>query len=521
MSFKSEIVIGFVGPVGVDSRKFHELAQKRLGAFRYKAPLIKVSEEIDKLQTDGYLKTKLVTAPEFERIESHMKAGDELRRLAEEKCGKDARGVLAYAVATTIGKQRTLSEDNRSQTLPMAGHAWLVSSLKNPTEVEILRSIYREGFFLIGLYASETDRRKALELRGMSKAEATELIKQDLEGGMKSGQQTRKTFELADAWVETEEQLVRVLELIFGNSFQTPSDDENAMSLAYSEAMRSSDLSRQVGAAIVLKSGELIATGRNEVPASGGGQYSPAGGNKTEKTARDCDVGEDYNQKERTTIQQELVDDIGRLVNERMGAAILDDEQVSTIKGIVTESLQQSRLHEITEYGRAVHAEMSALMAATKVGISVKDATLYCTTFPCHNCAKHIVASGIKRVVFVEPYPKSKAMALHADAIELVGEEVSNSLLSAATKGNKIDRVTFEPFVGVGPRRYFDLFSMNLGFGRAISRKDSGGKKLTFQQKEATPRVPLATLNYLDQEIIAADNLSVTLDTFQGDPDEI
>ncbi|MDN3612645.1 hypothetical protein QWZ16_23945 [Vibrio ostreicida] len=26
--------------------------------------------------------------------------------------------------------------------------------------------------------------------------------------------------------------------------------------------------------------------------------------------------------------------------------------------------------------------------------------------FPCHNCAKHIVASGIKRVVYVEPYPK-------------------------------------------------------------------------------------------------------------------
>ncbi|TMQ08861.1 MAG: hypothetical protein E6J90_35770 [Deltaproteobacteria bacterium] len=35
----------------------------------------------------------------------------------------------------------------------------------------------------------------------------------------------------------------------------------------------------------------------------------------------------------------------------------------------------------------------------------------------CHNCAKHIVASGIRRVVYVEPYVKSQAVQLHGDAI--------------------------------------------------------------------------------------------------------
>ncbi len=243
-----------------------------------------------------------------------------------------------------------LAKDDERQTLPMSGHAWLVSSLKNPKEVEVLRSIYREGFFLIGLYASETERRKALELRGMNKTQATKLIEMDLQSGIKSGQQTRKTFELADAWVESEEQLVRVLELIFGNSFQTPSDDENAMSLAYSEAMRSSDLSRQVGAAIVLKSGEVIATGRNEVPSAGGGQYGPTKG-KNDTSARDCDLGEDYNQKERTAIQQELIDEIRNLVGDRMRSNPLDDEQVSTLEEIVNESLEHSRLRDITEYG--------------------------------------------------------------------------------------------------------------------------------------------------------------------------
>lgn len=517
MGIRSEIVIGFVGPVGVDSGKFHELAKKRLGAFGYDAELIKVSEEIDKLQADDYLKTALATKPEFDRILTHMQAGDELRRLAEEKSGKDARGLLAYAVATKIGKARPLDKNDPSQTLPMARQAWLVSSLKNPTEVEILRSVYREGFFLIGLYASETERKKALVLRGMTEEQASKLIEMDLQGGAKSGQQTRKTFELADAWIENEDQLVRLLDLIFGNSFQTPSDDENAMSLAYSEALRSSDLSRQVGASIVAVTGEVIATGRNEVPSAGGGQYSPPDPKHEKKTARDCDLGEDYNQKERKAIEVELLSDIESRVKGSFESDPLEVEQIAKIQEIVKDALGDSRLRDITEYGRAVHAEMSALMAATRLGISVRDATLYCTTFPCHNCAKHIVASGIRRVVFVEPYPKSKAKDLHADSVELVGEDLPDTPMSLATKGNKQPRILFQPFVGVGPRRYFDLFSMNLGFGRAISRKDADGQKVDFQTNDATPRVPLAAMNYLDREIDSAQKLAQTLDTFNGE----
>jgi deoxycytidylate deaminase len=72
---------------------------------------------------------------------------------------------------------------------------------------------------------------------------------------------------------------------------------------------------------------------------------------------------------------------------------------------------------DITEFGRPVHAEMEAILSCARIGISPKMGTLYCTTFPCHNCAKHIVAAGIKRVVYVEPYPKSKAEKLHSDSL--------------------------------------------------------------------------------------------------------
>jgi deoxycytidylate deaminase len=46
-----------------------------------------------------------------------------------------------------------------------------------------------------------------------------------------------------------------------------------------------------------------------------------------------------------------------------------------------------------------------------------RDLVLFSTTFPCHMCARHIVSAGIKRVVFLEPYPKSYAEELYADSI--------------------------------------------------------------------------------------------------------
>lgn len=52
----------------------------------------------------------------------------------------------------------------------------------------------------------------------------------------------------------------------------------------------------------------------------------------------------------------------------------------------------------------SVHAEANAIAFAAKEGVSVEGCTLYCTLAPCINCAKLIVQSGIKRVVFLDYY---------------------------------------------------------------------------------------------------------------------
>lgn len=52
-----------------------------------------------------------------------------------------------------------------------------------------------------------------------------------------------------------------------------------------------------------------------------------------------------------------------------------------------------------THCTRTVHAEQNAICQAAKLGISLKDATLYCRMTPCRTCAMMIINCGIKRVV--------------------------------------------------------------------------------------------------------------------------
>lgn len=60
----------------------------------------------------------------------------------------------------------------------------------------------------------------------------------------------------------------------------------------------------------------------------------------------------------------------------------------------------------------AVHAEQNAIIQAAKQGISLEGATLYCTHQPCSICAKMIINSGVKRVVFSDGYPDEFSMKM-------------------------------------------------------------------------------------------------------------
>lgn len=52
-----------------------------------------------------------------------------------------------------------------------------------------------------------------------------------------------------------------------------------------------------------------------------------------------------------------------------------------------------------TKYPYVVHAEPNAILNSTT---SLKGATLYVTLFPCNECAKLIIQSGIKHIVYMD-----------------------------------------------------------------------------------------------------------------------
>lgn len=56
---------------------------------------------------------------------------------------------------------------------------------------------------------------------------------------------------------------------------------------------------------------------------------------------------------------------------------------------------------------RTIHAEVNAIDRAARRGVALEGSMLYCSMFPCWDCAKAIVAAGIAGVVVVKNYHAS------------------------------------------------------------------------------------------------------------------
>lgn len=202
---------------------------------------------------------------------------------------------------------------------------------------------------------------------------------------------------------------------------------------------------------------------------------------------RDYKIGIDSNVQEKQKIIENILENLPLSLKDKLNHNELEE---------LKEHLSKSKIKDITEYGRVVHAEMEALLACARNNISTINTILFCTTFPCHNCAKHIIASGVKKVVYIEPYPKSKAIDFHSDSIIMKAPQ------------NENQKVIFEAFVGVGPRSFFNLFSTNLGSGYAITRKNNKtGEVIDWKHQNASVRMPLLAVSYLDREISMVKDL--------------
>ncbi len=83
-----------------------------------------------------------------------------------------------------------------------------------------------------------------------------------------------------------------------------------------------------------------------------------------------------------------------------------------------TMNIPSGERHELC---RGIHAEQNAIIQAAYHGVSVKDASLYCTNQPCAICAKMIINAGIKRIYYRSGYADALAQEMLSEAgVELI-----------------------------------------------------------------------------------------------------
>ncbi|MEM7413663.1 MAG: deaminase [Myxococcota bacterium] len=232
---------------------------------------------------------------------------------------------------------------------------YVVDSIRNPAEVEVLRSRTPQ-FQLLWVDADEQVRLDRIRARGRSGDpdtldELRRLEGRELKSDDPASQQLLAVQELADHTVHNDGSLdalhdavQAVLERSF--FFERPSWDEYFMSIARVVASRSNCVKRKV-AAVITRDRRIISTGYNGTP----------------RGVRNCNEG-----------------GCPRCNSFAEGGTRLDECLCS-------------------------HGEENAIIQAAYHGVLIKGGTIYTTFSPCLSCTKMIINAGLTEVVYNAAYP--------------------------------------------------------------------------------------------------------------------
>jgi deoxycytidylate deaminase len=506
---KPEIVVGLAGPAGTDLASVSDAIADAFTPFGYRSSKIRVSQLIQ-ARCSKPVSHEINTAKFDRKVELLMNAADVLRKKA------NSGAVTVPLITSIIRNERqkfllSIGCDIEHEDLELYNHCYIINSLKHPDEVKLLRHIYGDKFVMVSAFDDVTSRIEFL-VRQISRSHKTtddaslrekakKLIKLDRKRlGTDLGQNLSDTFHLADYFICTkgnlEDKARRFATLVFSYPYETPTQAEMHMFEASAIALRSADLSRQIGAVIADSQGDLVTRGCNEVPMPGGGAYWPS---QKGFDKRDFKTGRDYNAVKKIDIIEEfllfLKDEAGLIPSVKD----VDVEKIvqSLILGEHKNRFKDIRVGNLIEFGRVVHAEMHAICDAARRGLAIGGGTIYTTTFPYHMCTRHIIAAGLARVIYIEPYPKSLARELYEDEVDIDDEDQERPPGSP-------NPVQYEPFEGVAPRFFRSVFA-------AGRRKTSEGFTVNWIKEEALPRpMTLSTSHLAPEAIIAAQSSRLT-----------
>jgi len=464
---RREIFFGLIAPIGINLDAVEAALTRSLERVDYKANAIRLTSIFKELGN----KYQVSYSDEYDRYQKLINAGDQL-------CQDAGRNDILALYG--IEHLKLYSPRESDDDIPIQV-AHIFRQIKRPDEIRTLKEVFGRNVLFLSCYSSKDDRKEHLVKkllktnRGTNRTELESMALKIMsidenERDIPSGQRVIECYPHADFVLDCTDlsalnkSVDRLIDIYFGHPFISPSRDEYCSYFANAASYRSLDLSRQVGAAIFSDDCEVIALGCNEVPKAGGGTYW----DDTECDRRDYALGHDSNQQVKQDMARDalvrlqknwLADKYRNLSPERLSYQALESSDAP---------LRGSMISDVIEYGRMVHAEMNAITDAARTRKSTQDTTLYCTTMPCHLCTKLVISSGIKRVVYIQPYSKSLVDELYSDSV-------------AIDQGIQPNKVAFETLKGVTPNGF------RIAFRKTAKRKNDDGTAISWNPLQSVP----------------------------------
>ena len=297
---------------------------------------------------------------------------------------------------------------NEIQKLKSVFQFVFVDGIRNTGEISWLRQEFSDHFYLVAIDAPAplrwTRSQAAYHKLGLSESEFHKDDARDLGEETAYGQQVQLCVDQADVIIVNDETYTKVqlnkrlggklseyVSLLAGKTSRYPNPDETIMNMAYAASHSTKCLKRQVGAVITSAEGDVVGIGFNENPSG------------------TLPCIDQYGECYRDIVRNEYLEELATNGAKCPGCG----EAIAATVGPPWRCGCGEKLAERFFPGRAMlwctalHAEERAILNAR--GQNLRGATVYTSTFPCFLCAEKIAHAGIKKVVFMEPYPDIRA----------------------------------------------------------------------------------------------------------------
>ncbi|MDO9208273.1 MAG: deoxycytidylate deaminase [Sulfuricurvum sp.] len=338
--------------------------------------------------------------------------GDNIRLYGDIKINESKKNANnIYEISKRINSFIKIIRGNNDAQNPKKPTLIVIDAIRNSLESMFFQERY-SAFYLVAINALDEDIEDRLlqninmtreDIKKQSKKEHQDKTLKSLENFV--SQNIQDCIAKSDIFIvnngkynsenflELYGQLIKYLSLIMHPGLITPSLDEKMMQVAYTAKLNSGCLSRQVGASITNESGSLKAIGWNSVAE---GQTSCMLRSSNELLSKSKSVA--YSSYEQS---KEFRDKLSKkpFIDSKYGL-----NQSFCFKSIYTEGNQKEQGNQV--HTRSLHAEENAFLQLAKYGSEgIKGGTLYSTASPCELCAKKAYQLGMKKIVYIDPYP--------------------------------------------------------------------------------------------------------------------